>query len=95
MHFLALKDKASHISAYGTVELSGYLVGLRIEGIAFMPSFGFAIAVTTQVGQNLGAKDKERAYNMGIISGRIAYIFMESVGFFLILFPEFLVSFFT
>ncbi|WP_310442231.1 MATE family efflux transporter [Sulfurimonas sp.] len=83
------------IAAYGTAELAGYQVGLRIEGIAFMPGFGFAIAATALVGQSLGAKDKERAYNMGIISGRIAYIFMGSVGAILILFPEFLVGFFT
>ena len=83
------------IAAYGTVELAGYQVGLRIEGIAFMPGFGFAIAATALVGQSLGAKDKARAYNMGIISGRIAYIFMGSVGLFLILFPEFLVGIFT
>lgn len=83
------------IAAYGTAELAGYQVGLRIEGIAFMPGFGFAIAATALVGQSLGAKDKERAYNMGVISGRIAYIFMGSVGVVLILFPEFLVGFFT
>jgi len=83
------------IAAYGTAELAGYQVGLRIEGIAFMPGFGFAIAATALVGQSLGAKDKERAYNMGIISGRVAYVFMGGVGVFLILFPEFLVSFFT
>lgn len=83
------------IAAYGTAELAGYQVGLRIEGIAFMPGFGFAIAATALVGQSLGAKDKERAYNMGIISGRIAYVFMGSVGIVLILFPEFLVGFFT
>lgn len=83
------------IAAYGTAELAGYQVGLRIEGIAFMPGFGFAIAAMALVGQNLGANDKERAYNMGVISGRIAYVFMGSVGIFLILFPEFLVGFFT
>ncbi|MCF6310705.1 MAG: MATE family efflux transporter [Sulfurimonas sp.] len=85
----------SIITAYGTAELAGYQVGLRIEGIAFMPGFGFAIAAMAMVGQNLGANNKDRAYNMGIISGRIAYIFMGSVGIVLILFPEFLVSFFT
>ncbi|MBU1658993.1 MATE family efflux transporter [bacterium] len=83
------------IAAYGTAELAGYQVGLRIEGIAFMPGFGFAIAAMALVGQNLGANDKEKAYAMGVISGRIAYVFMGSVGVFLILFPEFLVSFFT
>ncbi|MFA7499717.1 MAG: MATE family efflux transporter [Sulfurimonas sp.] len=83
------------IAAYGTAELAGYQVGLRIEGIAFMPGFGFSIAATALVGQSLGANNKTRAYNMGIISGRIAYIFMGSVGVMLILFPEFLVGFFT
>ena len=85
----------SIITAYGTAELAGYQVGLRIEGIAFMPGFGFAIAAMALVGQNLGARNKEKAYAMGIISGRIAYMFMGSVGLLLILFPEFLVGFFT
>ena len=83
------------ITYYGTVELAGYQVGLRIEGLAFMPGFGFAIASMALVGQALGAGDKEKAYAMGIIAGRIAYTFMGLVGVGLILFPEFLVSFFT
>ncbi|WP_255524261.1 MATE family efflux transporter [Sulfurimonas marina] len=85
----------SIITAYGTAELAGYQVGLRIEGIAFMPGFGFAIAAMALVGQNIGARDFDKAYNMGIISGRIAYGFMGSVGIIMILFPEYLVSFFT
>jgi len=85
----------SIIAAYGTAELAGYQVGLRIEGIAFMPGFGFAIAAMALVGQNLGAKELDRAYDMGIISGRIAYVFMGSVGVVLITIPEYLVAFFT
>ena len=85
----------SIITAYGTAELAGYQVGLRIEGIAFMPGFGFAIAAMALVGQNIGARDFDKAYNMGIIAGRIAYTFMGSVGLIMILFPEFLVHFFT
>ncbi len=83
------------ITAYGTAELAGYQVGLRIEGIAFMPGFGFSIAAMALVGQNLGARDLDKAYNMGVISGRIAYVFMGTVGVLMILFPEYLVSFFT
>jgi putative MATE family efflux protein len=85
----------SIITAYGTAELAGYQVGLRVEGIAFMPGFGFAIAAMALVGQNIGAKNFDRAYAMGIISGRIAYVFMGSVGLVMILFPEYLVHFFT
>ena len=85
----------SIITAYGTAELAGYQVGLRIEGIAFMPGFGFAIAAMALVGQNIGAKNFDKAYELGQISGRIAYIFMGSVGVVMILFPEFLVGIFT
>ena len=85
----------SIITAYGTAELAGYQTGLRIEGIAFMPGFGFAIASMALVGQSLGQRDREKAYRMGIISGRIAYIFMGTIGAILIFFPEFFISFFT
>ena len=85
----------SIITAYGSAELAGYQVGLRIEGIAFMPGFGFAIAGMALVGQNLGAKDFNRAYKMGVISARVASVFMGAIGVVLILFPEFLVRIFT
>ena len=85
----------SIITAYGTTDLAGYQVGLRIEGIAFMPGFGFAIATVALIGQNIGRNDYDKAYDLGIISGRIAYIFMGSVGVVMITIPELLVGFFT
>ena len=36
-------------------------IGLRAEGIAFMPGFGYSVAASALVGQSLGAKDTERA----------------------------------
>ena len=85
----------SIITAYGAGELAGYQVGLRSEGLAFMPGFGFAIAAMALVGQSLGAKDTQKAYELGIIAARIAYIFMGVVGIVMIVFPEFLVRVFT
>jgi putative MATE family efflux protein len=83
------------IAWYGSAELAGYQVGLRIEGIAFMPGFGFSIAAMALVGQSLGSNNKDKAYHMGIVSGRIAYMFMCSIGLFMILLPEYIVSVFT
>lgn len=85
----------SIIAAYGSAGLAGYQVGLRIEGIAFMPGFGFAIAAMALIGQNIGAKKFDEAYKFGVLSGRIAYIFMGFIGMILILIPEYLASFFT
>ena len=83
------------ITSYGTAALAGYQVGLRIEGIAFMPGFGFAIAAMALVGQNLGAKNPERAYREGMLSAKAAAWFMGSVGMVMALFPEPLVMLFT
>jgi len=43
------------ISEYGTYTLAGYQVGLRVEGLAFMPGFGFTTAAMALVGQSLAA----------------------------------------
>ena len=83
------------ITRYGTEALAGYQVGLRIEGLAFMPGFGFAIAAMALVGQNLGAKNVETAHNDAITITKIAAGFMGFVGLFLIFFPEFFCQFFT
>ncbi len=83
------------ITAYGTAAIAGYQVGLRIEGLAFMPGFGFAIAATALVGQNLGAKKLEASYETGLYAIKIAVAFMGSLGLLLALFPAFFISFFT
>ncbi|MBU1642659.1 MATE family efflux transporter [bacterium] len=83
------------ITAYGTAAIAGYQTGLRIEGLAFMPGFGFAIAATALVGQNLGAKNYEGAYQTGLYATKIAMFFMGIIGLVMALFPAFLISFFT
>ncbi len=83
------------ITKYGTAALAGYQVGLRIEGLAFMPGFGFAIAAMALVGQSLGAKNSDAAHNDALTVTKIAAAFMGFVGLFLIFFPEFFCQFFT
>lgn len=50
---------------YGTEALAAHQIGLRIQMFAFMPGFGFAIAATALVGQNLGARRPEEAERKG------------------------------
>ena len=85
----------SIIANYGVAELAGYQVGLRIEGVAFMPGLGFAIASMALVGQSLGAKKEQKAYEMGLTTAKIAAYFMGTVGVFLIVFSSFFAGFFT
>jgi len=53
------------ISGLGTVALAANQLALTGESICYMPIFGFSIAATTLVAQNLGAGDKERAFKQG------------------------------
>ncbi len=83
------------ITKYGTEALAGYQVGLRVEGIAFMPGFGFSIAAMALVGQGLGAKNSQLAHNEAVTVTKIAAGFMGFIGLFLVVVPEFFCSFFT
>ncbi|GAB6072096.1 MATE family efflux transporter [Venenivibrio stagnispumantis] len=83
------------IAEYGTYTLAGYQIGLRIEGLAFMPGFGFTIAAMALVGQNLGAKNPEEAEKSAILTAKIAAIFMGFMGLFMIFIPEYIALIFT
>lgn len=83
------------IASYGTSALAGYQVGLRIEGLAFMPGFGFAVAAMALVGQQLGAKHPEEAYELGLYSLKIAAAFMGALGVVMVVWPEPFVRLFT
>ncbi|MCX7738541.1 MAG: MATE family efflux transporter [Hydrogenothermaceae bacterium] len=83
------------IADYGTNVLAGYQIGLRIEGLAFMPGFGFTIAAMTLVGQSLGASDPDKAQRLAWQTTKIASLFMGMMGVFMVLTPEYLVMVFT
>ncbi len=83
------------IASFGTVVLAGYQIGLRIEGIAFMPGFGFATAAMILVGQYIGANRIDIAEKSVIETVKIATIFMGIIGFFLVIFSEKISSIFT
>ncbi len=51
----------SNINAFGTMAVAGCGAYGRIEGFAFLPINSFIISITTFVGQNLGAKEYDRA----------------------------------
>ena len=83
------------IAHYGTEALAGYQVGLRVEGLAFMPGIGFTIAAMALMGQGLGAKRPEQSKEDVLLVLKYASGFMFLLSFFMIFMPEKIVWLFT
>lgn len=45
--------------------LAAWTIGMRVEGMIFMPLMAFSLAVSSIVGQNLGARQFDRAFQAG------------------------------
>jgi len=83
------------IAHYGTEVLAGYQIGLRVEGLAFMPGIGFTIAAMALMGQGLGAKKPLQAREDVLLVLKYTIGFMFFLSFFMVFMPEQIVWFFT
>ncbi|MEA1879915.1 MAG: MATE family efflux transporter [Campylobacterota bacterium] len=83
------------IAHYGTEVLAGYQIGLRVEGLAFMPGIGFTIAAMALMGQGLGAKKPLQAREDVLLVLKYTIGFMFFLSFFMIFMPEKIVWLFT
>ncbi len=83
------------IADYGTEVLAGYQIGLRVEGLAFMPGIGFTIAAMALMGQGLGAKKPQQSREDVILVLKYTVGLMFFLSFFMIFMPEKIVWLFT
>jgi Na+-driven multidrug efflux pump len=83
------------VSLFGSSAIAGYTIGIRIVIFVILPSWGLSGAAATLVGQNLGAKQPERAEKSVWTTGFYNMIYMGGVGLILILFAGPVVRLFT
>ncbi len=83
------------VSTFGSTALAGYMIGIRIIIFVILPSWGLSGAAATLVGQNLGARQPERAEKSVWKTGFYNMIFLGGVGVFFIFFAGPVVRLFT
>lgn len=85
----------SNINSFGSAAMAGCGAYWKVEGFGFLPITCFAMALTTFIGQNLGAKEYDRAKRgarFGIVCSMLT---AEIIGTLIYIFIPFLVRLFS
>lgn len=82
------------VTSFGSDVVAAYGIGARILSLVIIPALGFAMATTTLIGQNIGARQIKRAEKIGDLSGKIGFFGLTAIGVLLFVFAEPLTRFF-
>lgn len=85
----------SNINAFGQMAVAGQGAYAKVEGFAFLPITCFAMALTTFIGQNIGAEKYDRVRKGARFGLIVSMILAEAIGLLMFLLGPFLIGLFS
>ena len=85
----------SNINHFGDMAVAGCGAYSKLEGFAFLPITSFTAAISTFVGQNVGAKENERAKKGARFGVGVSMAIAEVIGVLFFVFAPYLIMAFT
>jgi putative MATE family efflux protein len=83
------------VASFGTSAIAAYGIGARILSFVIIPAMGLAMATSTVVGQNVGARKDERAIGTARLSMIAGFVALSAAGLVLWLLAEPIVAAFV
>ncbi len=94
-HALGLTVMTFIIASFGTVTMAAYGAGSNIIHVIIIPVMGLSMAISTLVGQNIGAGKIERAERIGKMGTWVSFWLLSGLGVVAFIFAPQLIGFFV
>lgn len=75
------------VNVFGEVAIAAHGIGNRLDSLLQMPTMGLAQAAGSMVGQNLGAGQRDRAFESGRYAMKMSFIILVVMGVIFAAFP--------
>jgi putative MATE family efflux protein len=81
-------------ASFGTLTIAAYGVGTNVLQFLTIPAMGLSMAVSTLVGQNMGAGNIERAARVTVLGAAAGFVLLSLAGILAFIFAPAIVAFF-
>jgi len=83
------------VASFGTLTLAAYGVGSNVLQVITIPAMGLSMAVSTLVGQNIGAGNIQRAVQVTVLGTVVGIVILSVTGIVAFVFAASIVAFFV
>jgi putative MATE family efflux protein len=83
------------IASFGTLAIASYGVGTTILQVVMIPAMGISMAISTLVGQNIGAGQLDRADRIGRLGAALSFVVLTLAGLVVFALAPHLIGFFV